>query len=1045
MQFLKGKRLISLMPVFVALVLSFNVTAGEALPYSCGFSESELSQWSISDIDGDGICWVYGNSAYGGYGAASNYSTGNDVNNVMVSPAIAFESGKDYVLTFTAYTSYYERENLQVGIGSSPNQASHTVLFDKEIKNYYGEKVEITLPQMPAGDYYISFRHYLAQSKGMIIVIKNLKIEEQAGGTLNGKVTIAGKQDYSGVKVYLKENPVAYSVVTDATGVFEFAKLPVGTYSVAAEYHGYSADVQQAVVTNGSVTSLNIAMNEMPEAAVSGSVVHSDGSPVVNAHVQLVGYNDYAATTDAEGKFSFTGVTVADKSTVYSLSVEKNLLEDYTASCTVSESNMNVSLPAITMKQGNIAPLKIESDGKGKVKWYRPAHLRERSYDNGIPGSALGYDTGSKNNVVGNLFNYPMTLHKFRFYSTNVPDVSSSLFAYVIEVGSNGMPTGNVLYSVTLPNLLDIWTEVALPEPINCPYGCAIAIAGDGVLSIMCDTNTEVLPGKKSFFAQYYAAPDSYCYFSEINYTGALLIRPVGENIEENEEAAFEYDVVRMSTDDSTEPDKWKVFPTTIGNELTDEEWNSLPQGKYYYAVKAHYIIDDTTSEFTYSDAVEKDMRCDLTLALSTNSGDTADAEGALFEVYKEGYDPHTAIVENGTATIKNLLKGNYKVRVSKKGFETYNSAITLTDNTQSLSVQLSQKLLPVANIDYIEDSKTLAWDFFADIKEDFEGDDFTDFEINAPGENGWNYYDGDMYLSYGFTGISFPGMGSKMAAIIFNGKNTSPVMPQETAYSGDRALGFFAAAATQSSESEGEPDKHDTDDWFISPELNYHRDFKFSFQARSYTLIEDSYLESMRVGYSTTGVNPEDFTFITEDVAVPVDYTYYEYTIPQNAKYVTINYCTYDGFFFLVDDVALTTGIKHSGEAPSAGAFTGYRVTIDGKSTQLPANVTAFDLSSLEEGEHTASVVKLFASGESAPLTLVFNVSAGLESIEMSDISIKASDGVIYVSGANGENVSVFTPAGTLLYTGNENVIPVAANGVYIVKVGGKIAKVVL
>lgn len=1041
----KEKRLISLLPLLAAMALNLDVTAGVTVPYSCDFSESELAQWSIIDLDGDGISWGYGNSAYGGYGAASNYSTENDVNNVMISPAVTFESEKDYVLTFTAFTSYYERENLQVGIGSSTDPSTHTVLFDKEIKNYYGEKCEISLPKMSAGDYYISFRHYLAQSKGMIIVIKNLKIAEKEGGTVSGKVTVSGKPDNSGVKVYLKENPTAYTVVTDATGKFEFAKVPAGMYSVAAELHGYNADVQQAVVTNGNTSTVNITMNEMLKGTVSGTALHSNGTPVKSAQVILTGYDDYATTTDADGKFSFSGVTVAGNSTVYTLKIEKNLLTDYTSDCSLTESETNVTLPTITLKQSNIAPLKIESDGKGNVKWYRPAHLRELGYDNSIPGAALGYDTGSENNVVGSLFNYPITLHEFKYYSMYVPDIASALYVYVIEVGSDGLPTGNVLYSNVLPNLTDMWTQVTLPEPISCPYGCAIAIAGDGPVSIARDTNKDILPGKKSFFATYYSAPDSYRYFSEMDYAGALLIHPVGENIEENEETEIEYDVVRMNTQDSTEPDKWKVFPTSSGFTLTDDEWSSLPQGNYFYAVKVHYLIDNTTSGLTYSDAVEKDMRCDFTLSLTTNSGNAADVDGALFEVYKPGYDPHTATVENGTATITNLLKGNYSVRITKKGFEIYNTTVTLTDNTQSISAQLSQKLLPAANIDYIENSKTLAWDFFADIKENFDGDDFADFEINAPGENGWNYYDGDMLLSYGFTGISFPGMGSKMAAIIFNGKNTYPAMPQETAYSGERALGFFAAAATQSSDSEGDPDKHDTDDWFISPELDYHRDFKFSFQARSYTLIDDSYLESIRVGYSTTGMNPEDFTFITEDIAIPVDYTYYEYSIPQNAKYVAINYCTYDGFFLLVDDVALTTGIKHSGLGSSAGAFTGYRVTIDGKSTQVPANVTTFDVSSLDEGEHTASVVKLFASGESAPITLDFNVSAGLESIEMNDISIKASNGTIYVSGTNGENVSVFTPAGTLIYSGNGNVIPVASNGVFIVKAAGKIAKVVL
>ena len=51
----KEKRLISLLPLLAAMALNLDVTAGVTVPYSCDFSESELAQWSIIDLDGDGI------------------------------------------------------------------------------------------------------------------------------------------------------------------------------------------------------------------------------------------------------------------------------------------------------------------------------------------------------------------------------------------------------------------------------------------------------------------------------------------------------------------------------------------------------------------------------------------------------------------------------------------------------------------------------------------------------------------------------------------------------------------------------------------------------------------------------------------------------------------------------------------------------------------------------------------------------------------------------------------------------------------------------
>ncbi|MGM9799422.1 MAG: carboxypeptidase regulatory-like domain-containing protein [Muribaculaceae bacterium] len=978
----QGKFLFALIFALAIHAFGSKAQAAVTVPYKCSFSEAELATWSLQDLDGDGINWYYGNSAYGGNGAASGYSTENDVNNAMLSPAISLDAGTKYTLSFTAYTSYYERENLEVGIGRTTDIGSHTIIFSKEIKNYYGEKCEINLPELATGEYYLSFRHFLAQGKGMIIVIKDLILDSPAGGTLKGKVSLNGKTDCSGVKVFLKEKPTTFSIITEADGAYEFTKVPAGEYNVVADFHGYTSTTLQATIADGQTTTLDIAMAEMPKGSFSGSVYHSNGSPVIGAKVAISGYDDYCTLTDANGNFNVQNVTINDKAGAeYNISIQKNLLDDVNIVSSLSESEISKTI-STPMKQSGIPPLKIAGDGKGNVTWFRPAHLREHRYDNGEEGGALGYDTGSENNVVGNVFNYPMTLHQFRFFSANVANPAAALTVYVIEVGSNGEPTGKVLYSTTMPNLVNMWSEVTLPEPIKCVYGCAIAIAGDAAVGIARDNNPEILPGKKSFFASYYSVPDSYRYFSDMNYNGAFLIRTVGENIEENPEENIEYEVTRYNTNDYDNPDTWVTFPVTAGYSLTDNDWANLSQGYYVYTVKAHYTIDDVTSEATYSENVEKDMRCDLTLLLTTNSGDPNDAEDALFEVFKPGYTPHTAVVKNGSATIPNLLKGDYSVRVSKKGFRTFEFTVGLQKSTQTIEADLKQTILPVANIDYIDDTKTLAWDFFADINENFDGDDFTDFEINAPGENGWNYYDGDMYLSYGFSGISFPGMGSKMAAIIFNGNNTYPAMPQETAHSGERALAFFDAAATQSSEnSEGEPDKHQTDDWFISPMLDYHRDFKFSFWARSYMYVDDA-LEDIRVGYSTTGMNPEDFTFVSELIAVPVEYKHYEFDIPKEAKYVAINNYTFDGFFLLVDDVAMTTGIKHSGEGQSYGAFVGYRVTIDGNSTELPANVTTLSLSDLEEGDHTASIVKIYASGESAPLTLDFNNAAGIESI---------------------------------------------------------------
>ena len=1004
---------------FALSALSIKTQAAESVPYTCGFSEDELATWSLQDLDGDGKNWHYGNSDVGGYGAASDFSFDNDVNNAMLSPAIALEANSKYILSFKTYTAYYQAENLEVGIGTSTDISTHTIIFSQAVQSYYGKSFEVTLPDLEAGEYYLSFRHSLERGKGMIIVIKDLSLSLSQGGTLKGKVTLGEQSDCSGISVSLKENPEAFSMVTGANGDYEFVKLPAGSYTVVAAHHGYVTKELSTSVEDNQTTTLNFSLSEMPKGSFAGKVTHTDGSPVEGAKVLVKGYDQYTALTDAAGNFNIANVTIHDPAiSEYSISVQKNLLDDVTVVSSLSQSDSSKEL-TIPMTQTAIAPLSISADGSGLVTWKRPAHLREHAYDNGEVEDLLGYDTGTKNNVVGNVFDYPMTLHSVKFYPVALENPAENLTLYVIGMGSDAQPTGTVLYTTVLPYPTEDWCEVTLPSPIRCDNGCTIAIAGDGPFAIARDNNPEVISGPKSFFANFYSAPDSYHYFSELNYNGALLIRTVGENIEDSSENNIEYLVSRHNANDVDNPDAWVSFPATQGYSLTDSDWDSLPQGLYVYTVKAHYTIDDVTSDATASENVEKDMRCNLTLNLTTNSGDPDDAEGALFELYNPGSEPHTATVENGTASLTNLLKGDYSVRITKKGFDTFESTVTLQEDEETLNSSLVQTILPVANIDFVEDSNTLTWDVFADIHENFDGDDFTDFEINAPGELGWNYYDGDMCYTYGFSGITFPGMKAKMAAIIFNGSATTPEMPQATSLSGERALASFDAAATMGSES-SEITKYQTNDWFISPELKFHRDFTFSFCARSYAYTE-GVLEKIQVGYSTTGMNPEDFTFVSRPIELPTEYDNYEFEIPKEAKYVAINNCTFDGFFLLVDDVTLSTGIKHSGLGESFGAFTGYRVTVDGVNTELSKDVNTLTLTDLEDGPHTASVVKLYASGESAPLSIDFNTTSGV-----TVINADSAAPVIYY---NLQGIEVTNPE----------------SGIYIRKQGDKVKQVLI
>lgn len=179
---------------------------------------------------------------------------------------------------------------------------------------------------------------------------------------------------------------------------------------------------------------------------------------------------------------------------------------------------------------------------------------------------------------------------------------------------------------------------------------------------------------------------------------------------------------------------------------------------------------------------------------------------------------------------------------------------------------------------------------------DDFE--DHTDFAINSPGSIGWQYIDADNAATYTWTATSFPNQGQKMAFIVFNPSKTSPstgTYPDVMPFSGNKMLVDFTVDGGNN-------------DYLISPALSFAEDFKLSFRAKSY---KDTWgKERFKVGYSTSGTRPSDFTFVQKGdyEEAPTTWTLYEYTIPKEAKYVCINCVSHEAFMFLLDDIFIGT-----------------------------------------------------------------------------------------------------------------------------------------
>lgn len=211
---------------------------------------------------------------------------------------------------------------------------------------------------------------------------------------------------------------------------------------------------------------------------------------------------------------------------------------------------------------------------------------------------------------------------------------------------------------------------------------------------------------------------------------------------------------------------------------------------------------------------------------------------------------------------------------------------------------------------------------------DDFEG--HADFVINSAGSVGWSYLDMDNQETYTWAATVFPNQGQKMAFIVMNPSKTTPSTadwPSIQPYSGQKMLAAFAVDGGNN-------------DYLISPELAFEEEIRFSFRAKSYT---DKYgLERIRVGYSTTGKNPSDFTFISNEPyeEVPDTWTLKEYVIPAEAKYVALNCVSADAFMLLIDDVYVGVNLVRP-QAPDKNRVAGFNLYRNGQrvnDTPIPA-----------------------------------------------------------------------------------------------------------
>lgn len=167
-----------------------------------------------------------------------------------------------------------------------------------------------------------------------------------------------------------------------------------------------------------------------------------------------------------------------------------------------------------------------------------------------------------------------------------------------------------------------------------------------------------------------------------------------------------------------------------------------------------------------------------------------------------------------------------------------------------------------------------------------------------------WITLDIDQTQTWGWNGFDFPGESEALPWVIFNPNEMGNPEAVE-AYEGSKM-----AATVASNPSYGPTN----DDWLISPLLTLGTESELRFWAKSYT---DEYgLERIKVGISTTGNSPEDFTFIQDGAyeEIPTDYTEFVFDLSAydgQDVYIGLECVSNDASLTFLDNIDVNTTIS--------------------------------------------------------------------------------------------------------------------------------------
>ncbi|MDR2907227.1 MAG: carboxypeptidase regulatory-like domain-containing protein, partial [Bacteroidales bacterium] len=815
-------------------------------------------------------------------------------------------------------------------------------------------------------------------------------------GSLAG--TVKDEEGVAMKDVTLKLVEGNISRTTDAEGKYTFPYLTAGTHEIEVSKFGYYTQTVEVTITDGGEIVEDVTMELLPLTTVSGKVTGSNTEETGLAKVKITfeGYENYTATTDAEGIYTIEDV-YADKS--YDVTAE---LFGYKKTITTAELGTEATSTHDIHMMEEAYPVNSAKayvvGANAQVDWKVPAMGTSFRYD---ADTFIGNNgLGSYYGVMGMVQRVPAQLTSMSFYINEFEQHAGlgpkEVNVFVFDLNSNGLPTGKILFSQDdVPvTAVRAWTTFTFPEVVEAPNGFFVAISR---------TEGHMMLGQGPATAEWPEVSNTYYYgdfnieqFAALNDSARphFGIRAEGLMLEESlsiasnsmTRSAVDPSVARAAGETDLNVVNYALYRfeegaeraewTTLSEELktlnyTDEAWSTLEDGTtYQYAIVAEYN-EDNFSLPVLTNTLTKGMEVDFTVNVTTNIDE--DAVDAVVTLTSASNDPtriYTGKVDaTGAAKFLTVWKGIYSVSVTKPGYNEYIGKAEVDEAGQAHAAVLDQTIVAPYELDVTVDGKNATFTWNNAPEQFFDNmENHTDWAISNIGE--YTLVDLDGAKCYSWNQASYPNEQAEQAFIVFNNASQALALsvPPPAAHSDNKFLVSMAANGPV------------TNDWLILPRIKVTAATHFEFYAKS--LPNEEYGdEPFRVLISTTGTNaPDDFELIETEAAPQNAWTKFSYDLSDyegENVYLAINHVSDNGFMLMIDDIMVGEIGAAEGASISSHAVGDHTYTVSLNETEVATEVAVAEyvFENLEDGQYTAGVQSDYASGSSDVVTKVFNI----------------------------------------------------------------------